>query len=49
MNALDAHKSGASVRKNYRKTTQVVRPCYEDESGAHSENNADVDIPGKRI
>ena len=25
---------------NYRKPTRVVRPCDEDERGAHSEKNA---------
>ena len=34
------NKSRASVQENYRKTTQVVRPCDEDERGAHSEKNA---------
>ena len=29
-----------AVQENYRKTTQVVRPCDEDERGAHSEKNA---------
>ena len=28
------------VQENYRKTTEVVRPCEENESGAHSEKNA---------
>ena len=34
------NKSGASVQENYRKTTEVVRPCDENERGAHSEKNA---------
>ena len=34
------HKSGASVKENYRKTTEVVRPCEENERGAHSQKNA---------
>ena len=29
-------------------TTEVVRPCEENERGAHSEKNA-LDIPGERI
>ena len=33
-------KSGASVQENYRKTTEAVRPCDENERGAHSEKNA---------
>ena len=33
-------KSGVSVQENCRKTTEVVRPCEENERGAHSENNA---------
>ena len=39
MNTLDI-KSGASIQENYRKTTEVVRPCEENERGAHSEKNA---------
>ena len=34
------NKSGASVQENYRKTTEVVRPCEKNERGAHSEKNA---------
>ena len=34
------NKSGASVQANYRKTTEVARPCEENERGAHSEENA---------
>ena len=34
------NSSGASVKEKYRKTTEVVRPCEENERGAHSENNA---------
>ena len=33
------NKSGASVQENDRKTTEVVRPCEKNETGAHSENN----------
>ena len=33
-------ESGASVQENYRKTTEMVRPCEENERGAHSEKNA---------
>ena len=29
-----------AVQENYRKTTQVVRPCDENERGARSEKNA---------
>ena len=36
----DAIKSGAIVQENYRKTTQVVRPCEENERGVPSEKNA---------
>ena len=31
---------GASVQENYRKTTEVVRSCEENERGAYSEKNA---------
>ena len=37
------NKSGASVQENYRKTTEVVRPCEENERGAHSEKNAVIE------
>ena len=31
---------GLCDQENYRKTTEVVRPCEENERGAHSEKNA---------
>ena len=31
--------SGTSVKENYRKTTEEVRLCEENERGAHSEKN----------
>ena len=31
---------GASVQENYRKTTEVVRPCEYNERGSHREKNA---------
>ena len=34
------NKSGASVQENYRKPIEVVRPCEENERGAHGEKNA---------
>ena len=37
---LEGHKGGASVQENYRKTTEVARPCDEDEREARSERNA---------
>ena len=40
MNTLDDNKSGAIVQENCRHTTEVVRPCEENERGAHIENNA---------
>ena len=33
------NKSGASVQENFRKKTEVVRPCEKNERGAHSEKN----------
>ena len=33
-------RSGASFQENYRKTTEVVRSCDNNEIGAHSEKNA---------
>ena len=38
----DEHITGTTrvVQENYRKTTEVVRPCEENEKGAHSEKNA---------
>ena len=29
-----------NVQENYRKTIEVLRPCKENERGAHSETNA---------
>ena len=40
MNTIEDSKSGASFQRNYRKTTEVVRPCEENERGTHSEKNA---------
>ena len=40
MNTSEGQKSGASVPKNYRKTTEVIRPSEENEIGTHSEKNA---------
>ena len=34
------NKSGASIRENYRKSTEVVRRCEENERGPRSEKNA---------
>ena len=36
------------VQENYRKTTEVVRPCDEDERGAHSEKNARCGHTGEK-
>ena len=33
-------KNGASAQENYRKPIEVVRPCEENERGAHSDKNA---------
>ena len=30
----------ASIQENYRKATEVIRRCEDDERGAHSEKNA---------
>ena len=46
---LTDNKSGASVQENYRKTTEVVRPCEKNERGAHIVRRMlDADITGKR-
>ena len=42
MNTLEGHaimeeEWCAGVQENYRKTTEVVRQCEENERGAHSE------------
>ena len=42
------HKSGASIKENYRKPTEVVRPCEENERGAHSETNARCGHTGEK-
>ena len=34
--------------RELQKTTEVVRPCDENERGAHVRRMPDVDIPGKR-
>ena len=48
MNTIRDSKSGASVQENYRKTTEVVRPCEENERGAHSEKNARCGHTGEK-
>ena len=40
MNNLEGQQECCKHPNKYRKTTQVVRPCDEDERGAHSEKNA---------
>ena len=40
--------NGASVQENYRKTTEVVRPCEENERGAHSEKNVRCGHTGEK-
>ena len=42
------NKSGASVQENYRKTTEVVRPCEKDGRGAHSEKNVRCGHTGEK-
>ena len=37
-----------SVQENYRKTTEMVRPCEKNERGAHSEKNVRCGHTGKR-
>ena len=44
-NTQNEHIRGTSrvvraSKKTYRKTTEVVRPCEENEGGEHSEKNA---------
>ena len=47
MNTLESdNKTGASVQGNYRKTTEVVRPCEENERRVRI--MLDVDILWKR-
>ena len=41
-------KSGANVQENYRKKTEVVRPCEEKERGAHSEKNVRCEHTGEK-
>ena len=40
MNILEGQQEYHTRQENYRKTTEAVRPCDEDERGAHSEKNA---------
>ena len=42
------NKSGAIVQENYRKTTEVVRPCEKNERGAHSEKNVRCGHTGEK-
>ena len=42
------NKNGASVQENYRKTTEVVRPCKENERRAHSEKNVRCEHTGEK-
>ena len=42
------NKSGASVQENHRKTTEVVRPCKENERRAHSEKNVKCAHTGEK-
>ena len=42
------NKSGTSVQENYRKTTEVVRPCENNERGAHSEKNVRCGHTGEK-
>ena len=36
------------MQKNYRKTTEVVRPCEENVRGAHSEKNVRCGHTGEK-
>ena len=40
--------SGARVQENYRKTTEVVRPCEDNERGAHIEKNVRCGDTGEK-
>ena len=40
MNTLEGQQEWCKRREHYRKKTEVVRPCEENERGAHSEKNA---------
>ena len=40
MNTLEGQKEVCKRPQNYRKSTEVVEPCEENERGAHSEKNA---------
>ena len=40
MNTLEGQYEWCKRPRKLQKTTEVVRPCEENERGAHSENNA---------
>ena len=42
------NKCCASVQENYRKTTEVVRPCEENGRGAHCEKNVRCGHTGEK-
>ena len=47
MNTLEGQQEWC-VQENYRKTTEVVRPCEENEEEYIVRRMLDVDMPGKR-
>ena len=40
MNTSEGQQEWCKRQEHYRKTTEVVRSCEENERGAHSEKNA---------
>ena len=42
------NKSGASIQEDYRQTTEVVRPCDDNERGAHREKDARCGHTGEK-
>ena len=48
MNTLEGQQEWCKRPRNYRKTTEVVRPCEENERGAHSEKNVRCGHTGEK-
>ena len=40
MNTSEGQQEWCKLPRNLQKTTEVIRPCEENEKGAHSEKNA---------
>ena len=48
MNTLDRQQEWGKRPRKLQKTTEVVRPCKENERGAHSEKNVRCGHTGEK-